>query len=286
MLIADKHYLKANLSRGWLATQSNLINLYTTNLQAFGTMAAFVAGCAFMGIAELRMPKARFRWTGLNYLYDIFIHLALCLSIFATTQSVLVVVYGPSIALKGAEDDAVIIVANELQYQRRKIMFIGGLAILSLYFSLISNYWAKVPLPTVIVTTFLLLFGVGLTVFEGIRCYNRFHPGREVYFSDIFGINYFFISLILLLIMYFIWIGRKSPEKTKQDKYHLVHTGVFDDNIDVMTPKSLSSAVGNGGSVIGGGDPSESFSDTKSDIDPTFVALLEERKQLLKVDKF
>lgn len=204
MLIADKHYLKANLSRGWLANQSTLIKLYTTNLQALGTMSAFVAGCAFMGIAELRMPKARFRWTGLNFLYDFFIHLALCLAIFATTQSALVIVYGPSIALKGAEDDSVIIVANELEKQRKKIQRIGILAILSLFFSLISNYWAKVPTATGVVTTFLLLSGVGITLFEAIRCYNKFHPGDEMHISHIFG-NFLLLLLPFILLPFILF---------------------------------------------------------------------------------
>ena len=200
MLIADKHYLKANLSRGWLATQSQLVQLYTNNLQSLGTMLAFVSAAAFMGIGELRMPKAHFRWTGLNFLYDFWIHSALALGVFATTQTAIVLVYGPSIALKGEEESSVIIVANELQNQRRKIHFIGVSAIIGLYFSLISNYWAKIPFPTAVTTTFALFGGAVLTISEGIRCYNKFHPNNKVYFSDIFGLLF---SFYLFSIFYY-----------------------------------------------------------------------------------
>jgi hypothetical protein len=54
MLFGDKSYLKASLAKGVLDMNYRLINVYVSNLQAIGTQAAFIAGCAFNGKAGLR----------------------------------------------------------------------------------------------------------------------------------------------------------------------------------------------------------------------------------------
>jgi hypothetical protein len=269
MIAGDKNFLKATLSRGWIVTQSKLIQLYTTVLQSTGTQAAFVAGCAFMGIAELRMPKSGAGWwTGENFLYDFFVHSALCLGVFASTQAALVMIYGPAISLKGEDGDCVILVATELRQQIMKIMLIGALAIACLYFALMANYWAKIPIDLAATTTIFFLFGIAVTISEGIRAYNIFHPGSEFSLSNLLS-------------------GETKKEDDRQLKYHKVLSGAYDD-----LPTGAATGGGGGGKSstspsgmrsIVKASGSDAQSDNSSELDPALIALIEERKKLQKV---
>lgn len=126
MLHGDKSYLKATLTRGLLELQNRLIELYTGNLQAIGTQAALIGAFAFAGIGEISMPKSGYTWIGLSYFYDFFIHMTLCLSIFAVTQSTVVTIFGPAVALKGADTDVVLYIAQVIRDQRKNVLFIGA----------------------------------------------------------------------------------------------------------------------------------------------------------------
>lgn len=126
MIQGDRNYLKATLTRGMLELQKRLIDLYVGNLQSIGTQAALVGAFAFAGIGEITMPTTGYTWLGLSFLYDCFIHATLCLSIWATAQATIVTMYGPAVALKGAEFDTVLYVAEKIREQRRLVLFIGA----------------------------------------------------------------------------------------------------------------------------------------------------------------
>jgi hypothetical protein len=55
MIEANKKLIKANLTQGVVGIQSNLIELYQTNLSAMATQAALIAGFAFSGEQVLRV---------------------------------------------------------------------------------------------------------------------------------------------------------------------------------------------------------------------------------------
>jgi len=50
MIAANKRFLKANLTQGVLGIQTNLINLYSSNLSAIATQAALIAGFSFTAV--------------------------------------------------------------------------------------------------------------------------------------------------------------------------------------------------------------------------------------------
>lgn len=72
------------------------------------------------------MPKSGYTWIGLSYFYDFFIHMTLCLSIFAVSQSTVVTIFGPAVALKGADTDVVLYIAQVIRDQRKNVLFIGA----------------------------------------------------------------------------------------------------------------------------------------------------------------
>jgi hypothetical protein len=49
-----------------------------------------------LGIGEIEIPQTGTFIFAFHYLFDIFIHVTLALSVFATSQSALVLIYGPT----------------------------------------------------------------------------------------------------------------------------------------------------------------------------------------------
>lgn len=121
-----------------------------------------------------------YTWFGLEFLFDFFIHLSMILGVFATAHAAVVTVYGPSVALKGAEPNVVLLVAEKMREQRKFVLQIGVLTLISLLFAMLFNFWAKVPLVVCVSSTVLYMAGFVLCVTEGVRCYNLFHPDKEV----------------------------------------------------------------------------------------------------------
>ena len=71
MIAADRNMLKASLTRGILEIQLNLVNLYTSNLNAIATQVALVVGFSFTGIAEITHPGQGWfllRWVTFTFL--------------------------------------------------------------------------------------------------------------------------------------------------------------------------------------------------------------------------
>ena len=122
------------------------------------------------------MPKSGYTWIGLSYLYDFFIHMTLCLSIFAVSQSTVVTIFGPSVALKGADTDVVLYIAQVIRDQRKHVLFIGAGTVTSIFCATIANFWAKIPPGVAGSATIVFFVGYCFIVSEGLRCYNAFHP--------------------------------------------------------------------------------------------------------------
>lgn len=167
----------------------------------------------YPGIGEIKMPQTGYPWLGLDFLYDCFIHATLCLSIWATAQSTIVTMYGPAVALKGAEFDTVLYVADNIRTQRRLVLFIGAgryhskdvsrqrlqlldiffnthshiASLTSIFLATIFNFWAKIPPGVALSTTIVYVIGYVFTVLEGIRCYNVFHPESSTILTKVSG---------------------------------------------------------------------------------------------------
>eukprot|EP00603_Paraphysomonas_imperforata_P012649 CAMPEP_0114466858 /NCGR_PEP_ID=MMETSP0104-20121206/9302_1 /TAXON_ID=37642 ORGANISM="Paraphysomonas imperforata, Strain PA2" /NCGR_SAMPLE_ID=MMETSP0104 /ASSEMBLY_ACC=CAM_ASM_000202 /LENGTH=420 /DNA_ID=CAMNT_0001640263 /DNA_START=82 /DNA_END=1347 /DNA_ORIENTATION=+ len=201
MIHGDNNVLKALLEKGYFELQYQLIDLYVGNLQAFGSMAAFTAGCAYTSIGEIEIPKTGTFIYAFHYLFDIFIHVTLALSVFATSQSALVLIYGPTKGFKGAHIDTVKIVQATLLEQRNFIMLLFLCMLGTTYLSLVMNFICKVPWQTSTSTSIVFLVGFLLTLAAAASCYRIFNPDRDAIrraninakakFTDQFpGINY------------------------------------------------------------------------------------------------
>jgi hypothetical protein len=133
------------------------------------------------------MPRTGSNWRGLFYLFDFFIHLTFCLCLWATSHATLITVYAPATALKGVEFDTVSTISQMIQTQKYFVLWIGGLALTSLFLASIMNYWAKLTWPIALIVTVINIGGFAILFLKSLEVYNLFHPEQEVDLGDLMG---------------------------------------------------------------------------------------------------
>ena len=97
MIAANKKLLKANLTQGVLGIQTNLINLYTSNLSAVATQAALIAGFAFSAVTTQYADPSNLSLAAeaLSYFYYFFFTICFVSALFVLAQATVVVTFGP-----------------------------------------------------------------------------------------------------------------------------------------------------------------------------------------------
>ncbi len=138
-----------------------------------------------VGVGPIIMPRTGTSWFGLNFLYDFSIHTSLCLALFATCHATIVTMYAPATALKGAEFETVHYVSKMILEQKYFVLSLCVLALTSLFLASVMNYWAKLPWPVALAITIVNMTGFVMLISEGLRVYSIFHPGHEIYLSDL-----------------------------------------------------------------------------------------------------
>ncbi|CAE7552949.1 unnamed protein product [Symbiodinium microadriaticum] len=179
MIVADRNMLKASLAKGVLEIQLTLIQLYTSNLNAIGTQAALVAGFAFTGIAETIYPQGEFVDGILEYFYYFFITTTLVSGLFAVSQSTIVTLYGPAMALSGETPEAVTTSVSNMRRQQDFVFKVGAVAVTSLFLSAIFLSWARRPKGVATLNTLVYLGVYYLMVTEGRKAYMLFASIKE-----------------------------------------------------------------------------------------------------------
>jgi hypothetical protein len=149
MIVGDRNVMKANLARGALQIQLNLIQLYTSNLNAISTQAALVTSFEFTGIAETVWPYGQnsgvYLQDALIYLYYIVIIFGLVCGLFAVSQSTLVTIYGPGMALSGETPEAMTNAVSNMRKKQDYIITLCGISVTCLFFSCVFMAWARRP---------------------------------------------------------------------------------------------------------------------------------------------
>jgi hypothetical protein len=179
MIVADRNMLKASLAKGVLEIQLTLIQLYTSNLNAIGTQAALVAGFAFTGIAETMYPQGDWIDGILEYFYYFFITTTLVSGLFAVSQSTIVTLYGPAMALSGETPEAVTTSVSNMRRQQDFVFKVGAVSVTSLFLSAIVLSWARRPKGVATLNTIVYLVVYYLMVTEGQKAYNLFASIKE-----------------------------------------------------------------------------------------------------------
>jgi hypothetical protein len=183
MIAANKRFITATLTEGVLAIQSNLIELYTSNLTAVATQAALIAGFTF---AVITQPDAT-NWDSMSdstytmaYIYTISYTLCLITSLCVLSQSTIVVMFGPSKALKGDNEDHVKQAADNMRKYQKHILKLAFASISALFCGSVAFQFAHAPIYLAGVSALLFLIGFIMLVYYGLKAFDDFKLDDDI----------------------------------------------------------------------------------------------------------
>jgi hypothetical protein len=179
MIVGDRNMMKASLAKGILEIQLYLVDFYTRNLSAFGDQGALLAGFAYTAIFEAVYPNKIVMQYWLSYPYYFFSTICLISSLFIVTQSTIVTMYGPAMALSGETAESVASSVLNMRKQQTLIFKIGIVAIAALYLSGISFSWARGPPGVASICTLIYVCGFYYMVKVGRETYLQFAPPED-----------------------------------------------------------------------------------------------------------
>lgn len=175
MIAANKRFLKANLTQGVLGIQTNLITLYSNNLSAVATQASLLAGFSFTVLS--REPYV-YGITNevLAYFYVVCFTVCFVSSLFVLTQATVVVMFGPTMALKGSSDEAVKIAAGLMKDQQMVVFKVAGIVLTSLFLASCIVTWSNAPVGIATILTVIYVFVYYKLLQHGKAAYFTFVP--------------------------------------------------------------------------------------------------------------
>lgn len=183
MIEANKRYLKANLTQGVLGIQTNLINLYSNNLSAVATQAALIGGFSFTAVS-VTYDASGTTQLALGYFYYVCFTVCLVSALFILSQATIVVMFGPTMALKGATDEAVKFAAGHMMNQQLIILRAASIAISSLFLAACILSWANYPVGVATITTVVYIVAYYYLVKMGYEAYRTFVPKDDGAFLE------------------------------------------------------------------------------------------------------
>eukprot|EP00981_Chlorochromonas_danica_P012933 scaffold5577_cov184-Ochromonas_danica.AAC.2 len=183
MIAANKRYLKANLTQGVLGIQTNLINLYSNNLSAIATQAALVAGFAFTAVTG-DTDTGTIAKLVLSYFYYVLFTVCFVTALFILSQATIVVMFGPTMALKGSTDEAVKYAAAHMMSQQLVILKAALVCYSSLFIAACILSWASYPYGIAAICTVVYAAAFYHLLKQGFRAYRIFVPDDDSAFVE------------------------------------------------------------------------------------------------------
>eukprot|EP01040_Poterioochromonas_malhamensis_P004067 gene4067-4351_t len=183
MIAANKRFLKANLTQGVLGIQTNLVQLYTSNLTAMATQAALIGGFSFTAVLVASDPGSLADQV-LGYFYYVCFAICLVTSLFILSEATIVVMFGPTMALKGATDDAVKFAANHMREQQMIILKAAWVVVTSLFLGACIMSWANYEVGIAAITTVVYIVGYYALITQSYRAFRIFVPSDDSAFIE------------------------------------------------------------------------------------------------------
>lgn len=177
MIEANKKLIKANLTQGVAGVQYNLINLYQSNLIAISTQATLIGGFAFTAVSNINLVTEN---VALEYCFFSFFTLCLVTALIVLSQGTIVVMYGPALALKGADQASVKTAADYMRSEHFFVLMIGLVSITSLFIGSCILSWAIYKQSVAVATTVIYSVGYIFLIRHGVRAYKLFVPEDDV----------------------------------------------------------------------------------------------------------
>jgi hypothetical protein len=169
--------------QGVLGIQTNLINLYSNNLSAVATQAALIGGFSFTAVSALANSEG-VKQLALSYFYYVCFTVCLVSALFVLSQATIVVMFGPTMALKGSTDEAVKVAAGHMMSQQFLIFQVAALSITALFLGACIQSWSLNPVGIATITTVIYLTGYYYVLKMGHIAYTTFVSGEHGAFLE------------------------------------------------------------------------------------------------------
>lgn len=166
-----------------LGIQTNLINLYSNNLSAIATQAALIGGFSFSAVI-ITADAGSVTTLALSYFYYVFFTICLVSALFVLSQATIVVMFGPTMALKGSTDEAVKFAAAQMMSQQFIILKAATVSITALFIGACVQSWANYPIGIATITTVVYLIAYFFMLKEGYKAYCTFVPNEDTEFVE------------------------------------------------------------------------------------------------------
>ena len=202
MIAADKNNLQATLTQGVLNLQFKLVQLYTTNLTALGTVSALIASFVYSGMAcgvfpnnnpsnGTYNPNSNPGYHGLEYLFFVFSVISLMTGVFAVSQTTIVTMFGPALALSGSTPGAVTLAVDHMSQRQTYALLISVVCVATLVLSCCVCDWDRLFYGIAAMNSFIYFGIFYLMVREGLKAYALFKLEDKLVKppKTLFGIN-------------------------------------------------------------------------------------------------
>ncbi len=166
-----------------LGIQTNLVQLYTSNLTAMATQAALIGGFSFTAVLVASDPGSLADQV-LGYFYYVCFAICLVTSLFILSEATIVVMFGPTMALKGATDDAVKFAANHMREQQMIILKAAWVVVTSLFLGACIMSWANYEVGIAAITTVVYIVGYYALITQSYRAFRIFVPSDDSAFIE------------------------------------------------------------------------------------------------------
>lgn len=166
-----------------LNIQTNLITLYSNNLSAIATQAALVAGFAFTAVTG-DTDTGTIAKLVLSYFYYVLFTVCFVTALFILSQATIVVMFGPTMALKGSTDEAVKYAAAHMMSQQLVILKAALICYSSLFIAACILSWASYPYGIAAICTVVYAVAYYYLIKQGFRAYRIFVPDDDSAFVE------------------------------------------------------------------------------------------------------
>jgi len=172
MIAANKKLLNASLTEGVLTLQSQLIDLYTNNLNVLATQFALIMGftsSSLIGNRDAAYPDnyaTSYMNKALCYCFMFFLTFCFITGSLVLVQCSVVTIFGPAKALKGDTSDKVKAAADRMRKYLKEIAMCAVASLISLWISALCFTWLNSPHELAAALTFLYIVGAfGIVVY-------------------------------------------------------------------------------------------------------------------------
>ncbi len=147
------------------------------------TQAALIGGFSFTAVLRASDPGSLAEHV-LGYFYYVCFAICLVCSLFILSEATIVVMFGPTMALKGATDDAVKFAANHMREQQMIILQAAWAAITSLFLGACILSWANYDVGIATITTIVYIVGYYALITQSYRAFRTFVPSDDSAFIE------------------------------------------------------------------------------------------------------